>query len=200
MDFKKHLEAAWTLTLKFIAPLIVMTLVMFLVWFMSLGILVPVTTAGYMQSILLAVREKREPLVKDLFSQMEIFLPLLGFFAIATITVIIGSVLFLLPGILAAMVISYVCLYVVPLMTDKRLGLFEAIRISYQLAIQKPILDHIVIIIIFFGISAIGNSVFIGALFTQPLATLFLMSVFEEKTQHIPTPEIVPSPAPDRSS
>ena len=200
MDFKKHLEVAWTLTLKYIAPLIVMTLVMFLVWFLSLGILVPVTTAGYMQSILLAIRNKREPSVKDLFSQMEIFLPLLGFFFITVVAVIIGSVLFLLPGILAAMFISFACLYVVPLMTDKRLGLLEAIKVSYKIAIQKPIHDHIVIIIIFFGISAIGNSVFIGALFTQPLATLFLMSVFAEKTDHIPTPEAEPMPTPDRAS
>ena len=200
MDFKKHFEVAWTLTLKFIAPLIVMTLVMFLVWFFSLGILVPVTTAGYIQSILLAVREKRDPSVKDLFSQMEIFLPLLGFFFIIMVAVIVGSVLFLLPGVLAAMFISFACLYVVPLMTDKRLKLLEAIKVSYQIAIQKPIHDHIVIIIIFFGISAIGNSVFIGALFTQPLATLFLMSVFEEKADHIPTPAPEPVPTSDRSA
>jgi hypothetical protein len=200
MDFKKHLEDAWALALKFIAPLIVMTLVMFLVWFFSLGILVPVTTAGYIQSLLLAVRENRVPSVKDLFSQMELFLPLLGFFFITMVVVIIGSVFFLLPGILAAMLISFACLYVLPLMTDKQLGLVEAIKVSYQIAVQKPILDHVVIVIIFFGIAAIGNSIFIGALFTQPLATLFLMSVFEEKSAHISTPEAEPAVVPESSS
>jgi len=34
---------------------------------------------------------------------------------------------------------------------------------------------------LFLGISAAGSAVFIGSLFTQPLATVFLLSVYEEK-------------------
>jgi hypothetical protein len=48
MDFKKHLLRAWELTLKFIVPLVLMTLVMLVVSFLTLGILAPVTMAGYM--------------------------------------------------------------------------------------------------------------------------------------------------------
>jgi hypothetical protein len=42
-------------------------------------------------------------------------------------------------------------------------------------------LDHLVAIILFVGITAIGSSIFIGLLFTQPLAMIFFVSVYEEK-------------------
>ena len=69
MNFKYHLETAWNMTLKFIAPLIFITLVMFLLWFFTFGILAPVTMAGYMSSILLMLRDGREPKIQDLFIQ-----------------------------------------------------------------------------------------------------------------------------------
>ena len=60
MDFKYHLENAWKMTLQYIAPLIFMTLALIAISFITLGILAPVTMAGYMHSILLLVRDRRE--------------------------------------------------------------------------------------------------------------------------------------------
>ena len=79
LDFRSLLEQSWKLTLKYIAPLIIMTLVMFLLCFLSLGILSFVLTAGYFQSVLRMIREGHEPELKDLFSHMRLFFPLLGF-------------------------------------------------------------------------------------------------------------------------
>ena len=186
MDFKKHLETAWQLTLKFIAPLILMTLVMFVVSCVTLGILAPVTMAGYMQAILRMVRDGREPRIQDLFSQMKLFFPLLGFGIAVFIVIIIGFVLLVLPGIIVALAISFSCLYMLPLMTDKEMGLIDAIKKSYAMARQGPIIDHIVVMLLFMGISGIGGSVFIGWLFTQPLATVFLLSAYEEKITQTP--------------
>jgi hypothetical protein len=169
------------MTLKFIAPLIFMTLVMFLLWFFTIGILAPVTMAGYMHSILLMVRDSREPKIQDLFSQMKLFLPLLGFSILVFIATMIGFMLLVLPGIVISLVISFCCLYMLPLMTDKDLGLFDAIKESYTMITQGVFIDQIVVLILFLGISAAGSAVFIGSLFTQPLATIFLLSVYEEK-------------------
>ena len=186
MDFKKHLETAWQLTLKFIVPLILMTLVMFVVSCVTLGILAPVTMAGYMQAILLMLRDGREPRIQDLFSQMKLFLPLLGFGIVVFIVIIIGFMLLVLPGIIVALAISFSCLYMLPLMTDKEMGLIDAIKKSYAMARQGAIMDHIVVMLLFMGISGIGGSIFIGWLFTQPLATVFLLSAYEEKTTQTP--------------
>ena len=72
MDFKKHLEIAWNLTLRYITPLVFMTLVMFVVSFLTAGLLAPVTMAGYMHSILLMVRNEREPKIQDVFAHAPI--------------------------------------------------------------------------------------------------------------------------------
>ena len=181
MNFKYHLETAWNMTLKFIAPLIFITFVMFLLWFFTIGILAPVTMAGYMHSILLMLRDGREPKIQDLFTQMKLFLPLLGFSILVFIATVIGFMLLVLPGIVISLVISFCCLYMLPLMTDKELGLFEAVKESYTMTTQGVFTDQIVVLILFLGISAAGSAVFIGSLFTQPLATIFLLSVYEEK-------------------
>ena len=75
MDFKVHLETAWQNTLQFIVPVILLTLVQVVVSVFTLGILLPVTMAGYMQSLLLALRDGREPKVGDLFPRCVSFSP-----------------------------------------------------------------------------------------------------------------------------
>jgi len=181
MNFKTHLEKAWNLTLKYIAPLIILTLVMLIVCFVTIGILAPVAMAGYMQAVLMMMREGREPKVQDIFSQMKLFFPLFGFGLAVFIAVMIGFALFMLPGIIIALAISFCCLYMIPLMTDRKAGLFDAIKESYAIATKGNIVDNIAVFVIFIGLLAIGGSVFIGSLFTQPFATIFLMSVYEEK-------------------
>jgi uncharacterized membrane protein len=181
MDFKKHMEIAWNLTLRHIVALILMTLVMFGVGFLTLGILGPVTMAGYMQSILRMMRDGREPKIQDLFSEMRLFLPLLGFGIVVFIAAMVGFMLLFLPGVVVILAVTFCCLYMLPLMTDRKLGLVDAIKKSYAMSIKDQLVEHLVVVIIFMAIVMIGSSVFIGALFTQPLATIFLLSTYEEK-------------------
>ncbi len=181
MDFKVHFETAWNLTIRYIAPLILMTLVMGVISFISLGILAPVTMAGYMHSILLMIREGREPRIQDIFSHMRLFLPLFLFGLVVFLGITIGFMLLVLPGLLVLLAVSFGCLYVLPLMTDKGMGLMDAIRESFRMSTGKNTLDQIVIMVIYLGLSAVGGSVFIGWLFTQPFATVFLLSIYEQK-------------------
>lgn len=194
MDFKYHLETAWKLTLKYIASLIFITLAMIVISFITLGILTPVVMAGYMHAILLLIREGREPKVQDIFSHMRLFIPLLLFGIIVFIITLVGIMLLFLPGILFVLVVSFCCIYMLPLMTDRNLGLIDAIKESFSMVTKEQLADHVVVFILFVGISAIGSSVFIGSLFTQPLATLFLMSVYNKIGK--PAPETPPDPSP----
>jgi len=198
MDFKYHLEIAWEMTLQYIAPLIFMTLAMIGISFITLGILAPVTMAGYMHSILLLIREGREPKVQDIFSQMRLFLPLFCFGLVVLIITMIGMMLLFLPGVLFLLAVSFCCIYMLPLMTDRNLGLIDAVKESYAMVTKEKLVDQIVVVILFVAISAIGSSVFIGSLFTQPLATIFLMSVYETlgKAAPVTAPEAPPGPPP----
>jgi len=181
MDFKTLLETAWNMTLQHIVMLILMTLVMLVVSFLTLGLLAPVVMAGFTQAIVLLMRDGREPRIDDLFSQMRLFLPLLGFSVVVFIATLVGLSLFVLPGLAVIFAVTFGCLYMVPLMTDKKMGLVEAIKASWKMAFGDSVADHMVVAILFIGLMAIGSSVFIGTLFTQPFATVFLISVYLEK-------------------
>lgn len=185
MDFKKHLEVAWHLSLKFIAPLIFMTLVTACASFLTMGILAPVTAAGYIQSLLLMLREGREPKIQDLFSRMDLFLPLLAFEIIAVIAIAVGLSLLVLPGILIALAIVFGCLYMLPLMTDRNMKLMDALKESFSMALKGNTADHFVATLLVIGISWIGMNTVIGWLFTEPVATVFLLSVYEERINRI---------------
>lgn len=183
MDFKIHLENAWDLTLEFIMPLIWITLVMFCIWFLSFGILAPVTLAGYTQALLRMMREGRDPAIRDLFSEINLFLPLIGFSILVVLAIGIGFIFVVLPGFLVAILITFACLYMLPLMTDRRLILTEAVKTSYAMGIDGGFAGHLATVAIYLGILAIGSSFFVGSLFTQPFATLFMLSVYSQKTQ-----------------
>lgn len=181
MDFKSHLERSFKLTMEYIVPLVLITFVMAIVGFFSLGILMPVMAAGYTQSMLMIVRSGREPKVQDIFSEMRLFLPLLIFGVIVFIVLMLGFSLLFFPGFLLSFAVAYLCLYMIPLMTDRSYDLVDAIKESYRMVGGPDKIDHIIVAILFVGINMIGGSLFIGFLFTQPLATLFLVSVYEEK-------------------
>jgi membrane-anchored glycerophosphoryl diester phosphodiesterase (GDPDase) len=188
MDFKRHIETAWNLTLKNVVSLILMTLVMVAVGALTLGILAPVTMAGYTQSLLLLIRSGREPKVQDLFAHMNLFLPLLGFGVAVFVATSIGFMLLFLPGLVITVAVTFCCIYMLPLMTDKSMSIVDAIKESYAMGRRGELVDHVIVVIIFMAITVIGGSIFIGVLFTQPLATLFLLSTYEEKIGAIAPP------------
>ena len=181
MDLKKHLEIGWQNTLKFIGPVILLTFIQVLVAIASLGIMAPVTTAGYMKSLLLAAREGRTPDVKDLFSEMSLFLPLLGFAFVLIVIIGIGFMFLILPGFLLMLLIIFASLYMLPLMVDRRLGVFDALKGSWEMANRKPLADQAIIAIIYIAILSIGGSIPFAILVAQPLATFVILSVYEER-------------------
>jgi len=185
MDFKNLFSQTWKLFVANLAPLVLTTFVYIAVSIVSFGILAPVLTAGYMQSILLLVREGRKPQIRDLFGQMRLFFPLLGFLLLVSFVVMLGLKILVLPGIVAMIALSYFCLFMLPLMTDEGLGLIEAIKESSRMAMEPPVGEYIVVIIVFLIINSIGNSTGIGILFTQPFATIFIMLVYEIKRRRM---------------
>lgn len=204
MDFKEHLVTAWQNTLKFIGPVLILTLAHVLVCICSLGILAPVTTAGYMQSLLLALRQGREPEVKDLFSEMQLFLPLLLFGFVVMVALAVGFTLLIVPGIVMTACLVFATLYMIPLMTDKEMGLMDALKASWEMAIREPWTDQIVITVLYLAIISLGGSIAVAVFFTQPLATFLALSVYEERLQKtqalkasVPSPP-PPPPAPEQ--
>lgn len=198
MDFKEHVETAWQNSLKFLGPVILLTLAQLLISTFSLGILAPVTMAGYMHSLLLALRQGREPEMKDLFSEMRLFLPLIGFGFLVMLALMIGFTFLILPGILMTATLVFGTLYMVPLMTDKGLGLMDALKGSWEMATEAPLTDQIILTVLYLAIVSIGSSMVVAILFTQPLATFLVLAVYEQRLQNkkFPPPSTAPTPPP----
>ena len=197
MDFKEHFERAWQSLMGNFAPVLVNTLVMIVVSVISLGLLAPVVSAGYMQSLLLTLRENRKPDVKDLFAHMDLFFPLLGFTALFVILVCIGLLLLILPGIAVMLAGTFFLVYMLPLMTDRKMGLIEAIKESSRMALEDPVGEHIAVVAVLLILNSIGSSVVLGVLLTHPYACFFILSVYEVKQRRQLTgPGSNPPPPP----
>jgi hypothetical protein len=182
MDYKGLLEQTWKIFTDFLPAMLINTVGLIGISIVTMGILAPVATAGYMQSLLLAIRDDRKPEIGDLFSQMRLFLPLFGFGILVFIALMVGFAMLVLPGIIMVAALAFFCLYLLPLMTDQEMGLIDALKESSRLAMEEPIADHFVVVALFIGITAIGQSFVIGTLFTQPFATIFILLVYELKT------------------
>lgn len=183
MDFKEQFEKTWRIFTGFLPALIINTIALIGISIFTLGILAPVAAAGYMQSLLLAVRENRKPEVGDLFSQMRLFLPLLGFTLAVTIALLLGFAMLVLPGMIMALALVFFCLYMLPLMTDRQMGLIDAVKESSRMALEEPVSEHLAVVALFIGITAVGQSFILGTLFTQPFATIFILLAYEWKTR-----------------
>lgn len=181
MNFQKMFEEGWQNTLKFVGPVILLTLVQVVLMVVSFGILAPVLTAGYTQSLLRAKRDGRTPEIGDLFCEMSLFLPLLILGFCMFVAIFIGTMLIVLPGIIIALLITFGCLYIVPLMVDQRMGVIESVKESWAMSVSKPITDQIIIAVVYAGVLSVGGSFFITFLFAQPLATFILLSSYDEK-------------------
>lgn len=183
MNYQRHFEEGWQNTLKFIGPAILLTLVQLVLITISFGILAPVLTAGYTNSLLQAQREGRTPEMGDLFSHMRLFFPLLIFGLCLVVVISIGLMLLVLPGMAVTALVCFGLLYMVPLMVDQELGVIESVKESWRMSVEKPITDQIIIAVVYAGIMSLGGSFFITFLFAQPLATFILLSFYDRRLE-----------------
>jgi len=187
MDFKQYFERSWQVFTAFLAPILINTLMVAGVSIITLGIMAPVVSAGYMQSLLLALRDNRKPEVRDLFAHMNLFFPLLGFGILFLLAASVGFSLLVLPGIVVVLAAAFFLIYMLPLMTDQQMGLFEAIKESARMAMEDPVSEHLAVVAIYIILGSIGNSTGIGALFTQPYSCLIILLAYEQKRRRLLT-------------
>ncbi len=180
MNFKEMIESTFNQSLKNIVPLIITTLVLVGVSVLSFGILAPVMLAGYTKSILNMVRIGREPTPRDVFSQLNLFLPLSLFTLGLVIVIAIGFFLLFLPGLIIVLAVTFYLIYMVPLMVDKKLGLVDAGKKSICLVRQTRFFDHLILVVLYSIVQSLGGSTLLGTMITIPISTIFLMIAYDQ--------------------
>ncbi len=181
MDVKDLIVRSWQNTLNHIGPLLLITLVQLVLIIVTLGILAPVTTAGYVNSLMQVVRDDRKPEVGDLFSQMRLFFPLFLLSILVAVVAFIGFSLLVLPGFAVLAFIAFAAFYLLPYMVDQKLGLFDALKASWQAAMQEPVSEHIIVVIIYVVIMSLGSSFWFAFLITQPMATFIMVDAYNQR-------------------
>jgi hypothetical protein len=181
MDFKDLVVRSWQNTLNHIGPLLLITLVQMVLIMVTLGILAPVTTAGYVNALMQVVRDDRKPEVGDLFSQMRLFFPLFLLSILVAVVAFIGFSLLVLPGFAVLAFIAFAAFYLLPYMVDQKLGLFDALKASWQAAMQEPVSEHIIVVIIYVAIMSLGSSLWFAFLITQPMATFIMVEAYNQR-------------------
>jgi len=182
MDFKDLVVTSWQKMINNIGPVLLITFAQLVLIIITLGILAPVTTAGYLNSLMRLVREERQPAIGDLFSHMRLFLPLFLFGLLAVIAIGIGFMFLVLPGFAAIAFIAFAAFYLIPYMVDEELGLIDGLKASWDLATKQPVSDQFVVVIIYVVIMSLGSSLPFAFLITQPMATLIMITAYLERT------------------
>ena len=161
--------------------MLLITFVQLVLIIVTLGILAPVTTAGYVNSLMQVVRDDRKPEVGDLFSQMRLFLPLFVLSIMVALVAFIGFSLLVLPGFAVLAFIAFAAFYLLPYMVDQKLGLFDALKASWQAALKEPVSEHIIVVIIYVAIMSLGSSLWFAFLITQPMATFIMIEAYNKR-------------------
>ena len=84
-----------------------------------------------------------------------------------------------------------------PLMTYKNMGLMDALKESWRMSTRAPISNQIILMVLYMVIIALGGSIAVTVLFTQPLATFLALSVYEERLKG--EQRVTPPPIEDNS-
>ena len=103
--------------------------------------------------------------VRDLFSGSSYFLPILGATLLIALFAMIGYLLCVLP----AFVVIAATFFTVPLIIDRRLGVVEAMKTSYELTKKNIWMFTLFAFVLYFLSSAGSYACYIGILVTYPL-------------------------------
>lgn len=142
MDFQGYLENSWEMLKKrplffILGGLMVQLLTMF-----SLSLLAGPLMGAYLMTMVLYLRQGREPEFNDLFAGLPRMRELFSFFFLILL-IVVGLMFMVLPGI----VFATWWIYTLPLMTDRRMRLGEAMRESLGKVNEKGFFIHLIFLL-----------------------------------------------------
>lgn len=150
LDIGQVFKQGWRLFVKDIGPLLVATLIAFLLGAVTLGIMAGPLFAGLYGMVVARVRDGRAPEVGDVFSCLDRFWSYLG--AALVLAILIGLAWLTIVG---GILLTAIWLYVFPLMVDRGMGLGEAMRVSKDMVLERGFWEHVALVLIYTIVTAI---------------------------------------------
>ena len=157
VDVSRVLKNAWELFAKDIAPLLVGGLIAGILMVLTLFILAGPLIGGLFKMVVRRVREARIAEIGDVFDCMGQLGTLFLATLVLSLSIALGLVLLIVPGLYLATI----WVYVIPLIVDKRIGLGEAMSKSKELVMTHDIGTHAALLLLI-GVGSTAVSVATG--------------------------------------
>ena len=175
MLLQRHAGRAFVIFFKYPWIFILSSLAALALSCATLGILAPVMWLGMGDMFLKADRGEK-PSAEDLFNHLNktLMLDILGI--VIGLSIMIGGILLLIPGLIVAALWIYAPYY----MAGRETGIIESLKLSSTAANKNGIFAHITIAVTLGLILSLGFNTVIGALAAYPLCAGFTAFLFEE--------------------
>jgi uncharacterized membrane protein YvlD (DUF360 family) len=152
LDVGLSFKGGWNTFTADIVPLLVGGLIAGVLSVVTLGILAGPLVAGLYSMIVGRIRDGRRAEIGDVFSCMDRFW---SFFAAALVLfVLIGLASLTIVG---GVLLATIWMYVIPLMVDRKLDLYDAMAASYHLVVDNGFWEHLALAIVLLALNAVAD-------------------------------------------
>ncbi len=152
LDVGLSFKGGWNAFTADIVPLLVGGLIAGILSIVTLGILAGPLFAGLYSMVAGRIRDGRRAEIGDVFSCMDRFWSFLG--AAIVLVVLIGlASLTIIGGVLLATI----WLYVIPLMVDRKMGIYDAMAASYHLVVDNGFWEHLALTVVLIALNAVAD-------------------------------------------
>jgi len=152
LDVGLSFKGGWNTFTADIVPLLVGGLIAGILSIVTLGILAGPLVAGLYSMVMGRIRDGRRAQIGDVFSCMDRFW---SFFAAALVLfVLIGLASLTIVG---GVLLATIWMYVIPLMVDRKLDLYDAMAASYHLVVDNGFWEHLALAIVLITLGAVAD-------------------------------------------
>ena len=152
LDVGLSFKGGWNTFTADIVPLLVGGLIAGILSIVTLGILAGPLVAGLYSMVIGRIRDGRRAQIGDVFSCMDRFW---SFFAAALVLfVLIGLASLTIVG---GVLLATIWMYVIPLMVDRKLDLYDAMAASYHLVVDNGFWEHLALAIVLIALNAVAD-------------------------------------------
>jgi len=152
LDVGLAFKGGWSIFTADIVPLLVGGLIAGILSIVTLGILAGPLVAGLYSMIMGRIRDGRRAQIGDVFSCMDRFW---SFFAAALVLVVLIGLASL--TIVGGVLLATIWMYVIPLMVDRKLDLYDAMAASYHLVVDNGFWEHLALAIVLIALNAVAD-------------------------------------------
>jgi len=152
LDVGLAFKGGWNTFTADIVPLLIGGIIACILSIVTLGILAGPLFAGLYKMVADRVRDGHKATVGDVFGCMDRFWDFLV--AAFVLVVLIGLASLTIVG---GVLLATIWMYVIPLMVDRRLGVYDAMAASYHLVRDNGFWEHLALTVMLIALNAVAD-------------------------------------------